>query len=364
MKINQIQAPKASLKNQINVNFITTFNEAEKLRNLIGTNYLSMTSNSNNTTLTITHGQLNQLIDKWSSAFKDEQTINTLKEIKTRSELHFRGRGFDFDITDKPLIYSILNLTPDSFYDGGRNASVDGVLKRIETEMLLGAAIFEVGGKSSKPNFDDISAEEEWARIDPFLEAIHHHFPNIVLAIDSNTPEVIKLALDNGIQIINDIDGFDSEQKLKLVANYKPSVVTMFNGRNFDEEPETLIQTMNTFFTNTISDLTGAGIEKSHIVLDPGVGFSDHNTLEFDLMKMRFTKLMTQFDLPIMIAISRKSFAKRLFNLQTADDRLIPTLLFESFMTVLGGRIIRTHDVRETHELIQTFDLLKSELFS
>ncbi|WP_171035053.1 dihydropteroate synthase [Lentilactobacillus parafarraginis] len=364
MKISQLQPQKATIKSQIKIGFTTTFDEAEKLRNLVGSNYLSIASSLNNTTLLLTRDQLNQLIKKWPSMFDDAQSIHTLKQIETQSQLHFRGQEFDFDITDKPLIYSILNLTPDSFYDGGRNDSVDGVLKRIETEMSLGASIFEVGGKSSKPHFDDIPPKEEWARIEPFLTAIHHQFPKIVLAIDSNTPEVIELALDNGIQIINDIDGFNSKRKLDLVAKYKPSVVTMFNGRNFDEEPDTLIRTMTSFFTNTISNLTGTGIEKEQIVLDPGVGFSDHNTLAFDLMKMRFTKLMSQFDLPIMIAISRKSFAKRLFNLQTADERLIPTLLFESFMTVLGGRIIRTHDVRETSQLIQTFNLLKSELLS
>ena len=116
----------------------------------------------------------------------------TLQQIQAASQIHFKGRGFDFDITTKPIIYSILNLTPDSFYDGGRNASVDGVLKRIEADLAAGTAIFEVGGKSSKPHFDDISAEEEWGRIKPFLDAIHKRFPNIVLAIDSNTNAVKK----------------------------------------------------------------------------------------------------------------------------------------------------------------------------
>nr|WP_283678169.1 dihydropteroate synthase [Lentilactobacillus sp. Marseille-Q4993] len=221
---------------------------------------------------------------KHSTAFP--KISHQITKIIDSSKLYFTGRNFSFDITSKPLIYSILNLTPDSFYDGGVNNSVDGVLHRIETELEQGASIFEVGGKSSKPHFDDISASEEWNRLVPYLKQIHREFPNLVLAIDSNTPEVMKYALDDGIQIINDIDGFDSKEKLNLVEQYQPSVVSMFNGRNFDEHPDTLTDTMNGFFEQNLKDLLSTGIKPENIVLDPGVGFSNHNTLTFDMIKM------------------------------------------------------------------------------
>ncbi|MSE20711.1 dihydropteroate synthase, partial [Lactobacillus parabuchneri] len=203
--------------------------------------------------------------------------------------LHFKGAHFDFDISKDPIIYSILNLTPDSFYDGGVNTGIDQVLHRIETELTYGAKIFELGGKSSKPHFDDISADEEWHRVAPYLKAIQERFPKAVLAIDSNTDEVIERALQSGIQIINDIDGFNSQTKLDLVGKYKPSVVTMFNGRNFDEQPQTLEDTMTSFFTDSIQRLEEQGLDRENIVIDPGVGFSNQNTLEFDLIKMRAT---------------------------------------------------------------------------
>lgn len=277
------------------------------------------------------------------------------------NEIHFRGANFDFNITESPIIYSILNLTPDSFYDGGVNTCIDQVLDRIETEMSYGAKIFELGGKSSKPHFNDISADEEWQRVEPYLKAIQKRFPNIVLAIDSNTNSVIERALQSGIQIINDIDGFNSQTKLDLVQQYHPSVVTMFNGRNFDEQSATLEDTMQSFFSETIARLKQAGLQKENIVIDPGVGFSDRNTLEFDLIKMRFTKQMRQFATPIMIAISQKSFVKRLFDADSGE-RLIPTLLFEAYMTQLGGRIIRVHNVKETQELIKTYQIFKDLL--
>lgn len=275
--------------------------------------------------------------------------------------LHFKGTHFDFDISKDPIIYSILNLTPDSFYDGGVNTGIDQVLHRIETELTYGAKIFELGGKSSKPHFDDISADEEWNRVAPYLKAIQERFPEAVLAIDSNTDEVIERALQSGIQIINDIDGFNSQTKLDLVGKYKPSVVTMFNGRNFDEQPQTLEDTMTSFFTDSIQRLEEQGLDRENIVIDPGVGFSNQNTLEFDLIKMRATKRLRQFNAPIMIAISQKSFAKRLFD-AGPDERLIPTLLFEAYMTQLGGRIIRVHNVKETQKLVKTYQLFQDIL--
>lgn len=360
MEIKKINNRQQTFSGNVTISFNANTEELPKLINLLADQTANLSISSSLVIATFTQTELAAVIKSWPEVFGAEN--GTLQQIQAASRIHFKGRGFDFDITTKPIIYSILNFTPDSFYDGGRNASVDGVLKRIETELAAGTAIFEVSGKSSKPNFDDISAEEEWGRIEPFLDAIHKRFPNIVLAIDSNTNTVIEEALKNGIQIINDIDGFNSQAKLNLVAKYKPAVVTMFNGRNFNEQTETLSKTMMDFFTHTISDLTGVGLEKENIVIDPGVGFSNHNTLAFDLIKMKLTKLMAEFQTPIMIAISRKSFAKRLFNLDSADDRLIPTLLFEAFMTVLGGRVIRVHDAKETRQLIDTFELLKDQL--
>lgn len=365
MKIKKIVNPSETLSNKLTLLFeVTSTSERTKLIQLLTkkTRHLAIEPTFVMTTLTI--NEINQVIKAWPTIFEANDGQHQLEQIIATAGIHFKGPGFDFDITTNPLIYSILNLTPDSFYDGGRNASIDGVLARIETEMAAGASIFEVGGKSSKPHFDDISAKEEWGRIKPFLDAIHQRFPNIILAIDSNTDEVVEEALKNGIQIINDIDGFKSKTKLDLIAKYKPTVVSMFNGRLFNEQPETLPETMANFFTHTISNLTASGLEKENIVLDPGVGFSNHSTLTLDVIKMQFTKFMAKYQVPIMIAISRKSFSKQLFDLDSADDRLIPTLLFESLMTVLGGRIIRVHDVKETEWLIKTFNLLKASLLA
>ena len=144
--------------------------------------------------------QLAEILKKENS-FEFENGINKLKDILQKSKLIWKGNNFEFDLTTESVIYSILNITPDSFYDGGRNSSVDKVLKRIEADIKNGAKIFEFGGKSSKPNFDDISAQEEWNRIEKYIEAVKKEFPDVVLALDSDTEEVIEKGLDAGIDI-------------------------------------------------------------------------------------------------------------------------------------------------------------------
>ena len=203
-----------------------------------------------------------------------------------------------------------MNITPDSFYDGGRNSSVDKVLKRIEADIKNGAKIFEFGGKSSKPNFDDISAQEEWNRIEEYIEAVKKEFPDVVLALDSDTEEVIEKGLDAGIDIINDFNGFASEGKLKLVEKYKPALVVMNNGR-FDEIP--------------------TGIEREKISIDPGVGYSSNNSMNTpeDMERIKSVKYLRDMKLLIMVAISRKSFNEKIFQL-TLEERLMGTLIFES----------------------------------
>ena len=222
-----------------------------------------------------------------------------------------------------------MNITPDSFYDGGRNSSVDKVLKRIEADIKNGAKIFEFGGKSSKPNFDDISAQEEWNRIEEYIEAVKKEFPDVVLALDSDTEEVIEKGLDAGIDIINDFNGFASEGKLKLVEKYKPALVIMNNG-GFDEIPN-LKNYLESYFDERVKAILGTGIEREKISIDPGVGYSSNNSMNTpeDMERIKSVKYLPDMKLLIMVAISRKSFNEKIFQL-TLEERLMGTLIFES----------------------------------
>ena len=295
--------------------------------------------------------QLAEILKKENS-FEFENGINKLKDILQKSKLIWKGNNFEFDLTTETVIYSILNITPDSFYDGGRNSSVDKVLKRIEADIKNGAKIFEFGGKSSKPNFDDISAQEEWNRIEKYIEAVKKEFPDVVLALDSDTEEVIEKGLDAGIDIINDFNGFASEGKLKLVEKYKPALVIMNNGR-FDEIPN-----LKNYFDERVKAILGTGIEREKISIDPGVGYSSNNSMNTpeDMERIKSVKYLRDMKLPIMVAISRKSFNEKIFGL-SLEERLMGTLMFESLMVQDGGRILRVHDVKETRDILNMLEV-------
>ena len=229
-------------------------------------------------------------------------------------------------------------------------------MKRIEEDVRNGAKIFEFGGKSSKPNFDDISAEEEWNRIEKYIEAVKKEFPDIVLALDSDTEEVIEKGLDAGIDIINDFNGFTSEKKLKLVEKYKPALVVMNNGR-FDEIPN-LKNYLENYFDERVKAILETGIEREKISIDPGVGYSSNNSMNTpeDMERIKSVKYLRDMKLPIMIAISRKSFNEKIFGL-LLEERLMGTLMFESLMVQDGGRILRVHDVKETRDILNMLEV-------
>lgn len=355
IKINEI-------KNKDSKNIVIEFNgnieELPKFENFLEEKNIFSFNKNEGIAAIFKYSELKQLVEilKMENSFEFENGIEKLEEILQENRLIWKGNRFEFDLTTESVIYSILNITPDSFYDGGRNSSVDKVLKRIEEDIRNGAKIFEFGGKSSKPNFDDISAEEEWNRIEKYIEAVKKQFPDIVLALDSDTEEVIEKGLDTGIDIINDFNGFTSEGKLKLVEKYKPALVVMNNGR-FDKIPN-LKNYLENYFDERVKAILETGIEKEKISIDPGVGYSSNNSMNTpeDIERIKSIKYLRNMRLPIMIAISRKSFNEKVFGL-SLEERLMGTLMFESLMVQDGGRILRVHDVKETKDILNMLEV-------
>ena len=355
IKINEI-------KNRDSKNIVVEFKgnkeELRKFENFLEEKNIFLFNKNEGITAIFKYSELKQLIEilKMENSFEFENGIEKLEEILQENRLIWKGNRFEFDLTTESVIYSILNITPDSFYDGGRNSSLDKVLKRIESDIRNGAKIFEFGGKSSKPNFDDISAEEEWNRIEKYIEAVKKEFPDIVLALDSDTEEVIEKGLDTGIDIINDFNGFTSERKLKLVEKYKPALVVMNNGR-FDEIPN-LKNYLDNYFDERVKAILETGIEREKISIDPGVGYSSNNSMNTpeDMERIKSVKYLRDMRLPIMIAISRKSFNEKIFGL-SLEERLMGTLMFESLMVQDGGRILRVHDVKETRDILNMLEV-------
>jgi len=278
-----------------------------------------------------------------------------LKEIYQSQQIIWSGKNFSFDLTLEPIVYSIINITPDSFYDGKlSNLELKNVLKKVESDIENGASVLDIGGKSSRPNFADISAQEEWLRIKEPIEQIKKHFPQAIISVDTNTPEVMKRVLDSGADILNDIDGFDTPEKLAILQEYKPSVLAMNNGRlpvKYSTKPSIELPK---FFEEKVKQLTQIGLIKEQIALDAGVGFFNGPSAQDSVKRIKATEQLTRLGQALMIAISHKSFMPALFGMEK-DETLFSTLMFELLMLEAGGRILRVHDVKETKRLIDNW---------
>ena len=294
--------------------------------------------------------QLNRLQQRWSFYFG--QVHQTLQKMMQGKQLIWSGPGFKFDLTVNPIVYAIINCTPDSFYDGQPSQQLGPILTKIEAALANGAAVIEVGGKSTRPGYQELTPDEEWQRIAPVIQAVQQEWPAAILAVDTNNAEVMRRSVMSGVPILNDVDGFNQVTKLAVVAQHRPSVVTMYNGRHFADD---IFTTLDQFYQETLTELEHAGLTRSQIALDPGVGFSNaQNTASLDLFKIKSIQPTTQYQAPLMAAISRKSFMEKQFDYPMAE-RLTATLLFEQLMVEQGARILRVHDVAATKKMLRLF---------
>lgn len=291
--------------------------------------------------------ELEKLIGDW----KFDSGKVELKKILNRQKIIWSGKRFSFDLTFEPIVYSIMNVTPDSFYDGNPKLTLKDILARVERDLMHGASVVELGGKSSKPNFDDISAQEEWLRLEEAIAEIRRLFPEAILAVDTNEPYVMRRVLDAGVDIINDIDGFQTAEKLEVIKEYKPSVVAMNNGRIPHKFSEKLSVELMSYFSKVKENLREQGLSDNQLVIDSGVGFFDGPSAISSVQRMKVTKMLTELGIPIMAAISRKSFLPNLFEVKEAE-KLFGTLLFEAQMIQDGARVLRVHDSLATTRLI------------
>ena len=284
---------------------------------------------------------------------------NELELIYKRHQIIWSGKNFNFDLTRKSIVYSIVNVTPDSFYDGNPdNLNISHILKRVESDLENGASVLELGGKSSRPGYADISPEEEWSRLKEPISQIRKYFPKAVLAVDTDEAYVMERVLEAGVDIINDIDGFDTADKLKVIEKYQPAVVAMNNGRAGFKYADNVYEALPLFFKDKKIELTQLGLNPEKISIDPGVGFFNGDSGSDSLQRVKTTELLSRLGLPVMIAISRKSFMGRLFNAQ-GEERLFSSLILEGQMVADGGRILRVHDVKETKRLLDAIEIYK-----
>lgn len=272
--------------------------------------------------------------------------------------INCKGQLLDLE---KPKVMAILNLTPDSFFDGGRNNNISKALKKTEEYLNEGANIIDIGAQSSRPGADFLEEEEELQRMMPTLEAILQEFPQIIISVDTFWSKVARESIAAGAAIINDISaGSIDEKMLETVGELKvPYILMHMQGTPTDMQKnpqyENITIEINQFFAQKIQALKKLGV--NDIILDPGYGFGKNLNHNYELLQNQ--KFLGFEKFPILVGISRKSMLCRLLKVNPENALNGTTALH--MLTLLGGaHILRVHDVREAVESIQIFEAFKN----
>lgn len=248
-------------------------------------------------------------------------------------------------------VMAILNVTPDSFSDGGRFTELDDLVSEAGKALALGAQILDVGGESTRPGAKDVPVEEELRRVVPAIEALHQAFPQARISVDTRKALVARAALEAGASMINDVSGllYDPEMK-RVVAQARCSVVIMHSQgtpKTMQLAPtyEDVVGEVSTFFYRRVAEAVEAGVAPENIVLDPGFGFGKR--LEDNLELMRRLPELVSIGFPILVGTSRKSFLT-LGQTEAIGPREREALTAASLATSIGAgaRIVRIHDVQ------------------
>lgn len=271
--------------------------------------------------------------------------------------LRCNGKLLDLTV---PVIMGILNVTPDSFYDGGKFTEESIMKAHVEQMLLMGAKIIDIGAASSKPGAEEINVNEELKRLIPAIQFISQEFPNAILSVDTFRSEVAKQAIINGVHIINDISGGDFDDMMfETVAALKVPYILMHmqgNPQTMQKEPIYGNVVIDVFksLQKRIIKLRKAGV--IDIIIDPGFGFGKSVVQNFQLLNN--LEHFLQLDCPIMVGFSRKSMINKVLEIK-AIDALNGTTILNTIALQKGVSILRVHDVKEAIEAIRLVQALK-----
>ncbi|TYK65471.1 dihydropteroate synthase [Colwellia echini] len=254
----------------------------------------------------------------------------------------------------QPLVMGILNVTPDSFSDGGKFVSFENALAQVKQMIDDGVDIIDIGGESTRPGAVDVSEEDELGRVIPLLKAIKENY-DIKVSIDTSKSAVMAQAIEHGADLINDVRALQNKGCLAALANTNVAVCLMhMQGlpRTMQENPQytNLIDDIKTFFKERIQVCEEAGISRSRIILDPGFGFG--KTLEQNYQLLAQLDKFNDLGLPLLSGTSRKSMIGNLLN-RKVDERLAGSLTTAIIAAQKNAKIIRVHDVKETVDALK-----------
>lgn len=259
----------------------------------------------------------------------------------------------EFDLTHKSYIMGILNVTPDSFSDGGSYTSLDAALRQAEKMIKEGAAILDIGGESTRPGHAKITDAEEIERVAPVIEAVKKHF-DIALSLDTYKYEVARAGIAAGADMINDIWGLKWDERLADLIAEEGSACCLMHNRDESDYADFLAE-FCADMEETLAIAERAGIEKDRIILDPGVGFG--KTYAHNLSIMKHMEIFDRWGLPVLLGTSRKSVIGLALDLPVGE-REEGTAATTVLGRMKGASIFRVHDVQANYRALKMIDAI------
>lgn len=256
-------------------------------------------------------------------------------------------------IGKKPLVMGVLNVTPDSFSDGGQFTRLDLALEHAEQMVHQGAAIIDVGGESTRPGASAVSTQQELDRVIPVIEKIAANL-DCIISLDSSCPQVMETAAQAGASLLNDVRAFQREGALQVAAKTGLPVCLMHmrgEPKTMQQQPhyDSVVAEVQAFLLTRVEACLEAGIERNKIIIDPGFGFG--KTLDHNLQLLESLAQLKELGLPLLVGMSRKSMIGAILNNETGE-RLYGGLALAAIAVTQGANIIRTHDVGPTSDAV------------
>jgi dihydropteroate synthase len=272
--------------------------------------------------------------------------------------LNIRGELISLE---SPIVMGIVNVTPDSFFDGGKYVDEEAVLERVSQVISEGGLIVDVGGYSSRPGAAEISEEEELKRVIPAIKIIRNNFPNVIISADTFRSNVAYKAIEKGADIINDISvGSIDKRMFDVVAELNvPYIMMHMQGTpqtmQLHPEYKDVTQDIIYYFSEKIDTLYQKGV--SDIILDPGFGFG--KTVEHNYTLLKNLQAFNMFELPVLVGLSRKSMINKVLNI-SPKDALNGTTVINTLALLNGADILRVHDVKQAVEAVKLVEYYKN----
>lgn len=254
-----------------------------------------------------------------------------------------------------PLVMGILNVTPDSFSDGGCYLAMDKIKQHVDSMVVDGADIIDIGGESTRPGALEVSLEAELERVMPVIEWVKQSY-DVLVSVDTYKTEVMKASISQGVDLINDVNALQSEGAVEVLASSDTPVCLMHKKGGAAEmhalpEYENVVEEVKTFLVERAKKCVNAGVAHQNIILDPGFGFGknlEHNVALFEQLES-----FVAMDYPILVGVSKKRMIGELLGNVSVDERMVGSVAASIVAAFKGAKILRVHDVKETVQALK-----------